>query len=215
MTTHWTIKHYDSVTSTQDIARQHAATPYTLIQAKAQTAGKGRHGREWVSGDGNLFFSFIINPNCKPNEYGQIALKTGLALGKAITQFIIEPVMLKWPNDILVNTRKCAGILIEAEEGALIIGLGINTKTAPPDAHALNIENNDTLRDAFCTHFDKLMPMKFADVKTDWLAMAHPVGTDMTVKIGTDIRSGQFQGLDENGNLLLNNQIITAGEIIL
>ena len=215
MTTNWIVKHYDSVTSTQDIARQHANTPYTLIQTKTQTAGKGRHGREWISEDGNLFFSFVINPNCPPKEYGKTALKTGLALGKTIEQFIIEPVMLKWPNDILVNTQKCAGILIEAEEGALIIGLGINTKTAPPDAHALDITNNGAVRDAFCAHFDTLMPMNFTDIKTNWLAMAHPIGTDMTVKIGNDIRSGQFQGLDEDGSLILNDQIITAGEIIL
>jgi len=214
ITTGWTIQHHDTVTSTQDIARQNL-TAGTIIQATTQTGGKGRHGREWISQDGNLLFSFVINPNCEPSDYGQIALKTGLALGQAIQQCTTTKVMLKWPNDILVNTKKCAGILIEAEQGHLIIGIGINTKTAPPDAHALNIENNDTLRDAFFVHFDKLTPMTFETVKQNWLTMAHPVGTKMTVKIGNDIRSGQFQGLDQNSNLILDTQIITAGEIIL
>jgi len=214
MITGWTLKHYDSVTSTQDIARK-SLTPNTIIQAKTQTNGKGRHGREWISQDGNLFFSFVITPNCKPNDYGQIALKTGLALGQAIQKLINDPVILKWPNDILINNKKCAGILIEAEEGHLIIGIGINTKTAPPDAHILNIESNEALRDAFFTHFDKLTTMNFETIKQNWLTMAHPIGTDMTVKIGNTVKSGQFKGLDNKGNLILNDQAITAGEIIL
>ena len=214
MNAHWIIRHYDSVNSTQDIARENLK-PYTLIQAKAQSAGKGRHGRGWVSQKGNLFFSFVFNPDCAPSEYGQVALKTGLALGKAIEEISGKKAMLKWPNDILMEGQKCAGILIETEKNNLIIGIGVNTQMAPSGACALSINDNNALRDAFCAHFDKLIPMNFLDVRQQWLSMAHKEGTTMSVKIGDDIRTGAFETIDEKGSLIIDGQIINAGEVIL
>ncbi len=213
----WVFQEHECVRSTQDEARallEKGAEEGSVVIADEQTQGRGRHGREWVSPKGNLYMSFILKPACAPSDYGQIALKIGLALGRAVAEFS-EGVRLKWPNDVLIDGRKCAGILIEAEGDCLIIGMGVNVSVAPEDASY--IENADVpgVRAAFFKHFDAVYNQNFEEVKEEWLEMAHPVGSDVTVKIGDRHVSGAFEGLDALGNMIVDGQTISSGDVFL
>ena len=104
--------------------------------AEQQTSGRGRQGREWVSPRGeNLLFSVLVRVTCPPSRLPPIALVAGLAVRDAVAIAAPEAaVMLKWPNDVLVEGRKIAGVLVEAVTSgsrvqAVVIGVGINVHT--------------------------------------------------------------------------------------
>jgi BirA family biotin operon repressor/biotin-[acetyl-CoA-carboxylase] ligase len=107
----------------------------TLIVANAQTKGRGRMGRSWVSPPGSgLYFSIILRPDCLPSKFPRLTLTAGVAVASAIEQTGLKP-QLKWPNDILIADRKVGGILAEAvfdkrriEFAILGIGINVNTK---------------------------------------------------------------------------------------
>lgn len=125
--------------STQDQAKKLAlqgGAEGTLIIAETQTGGRGRLGRSWVSPPGGLYFSVILRPRIDIIEATLIPLVAGVALLRAIEQHTTLIPLLKWPNDVLVNERKAAGILAEmsAEVDRLdwiVLGVGINVNTLP------------------------------------------------------------------------------------
>ena len=107
-----------------------------------QTAGRGRRGRRWSSPPGNLYASLILRPDAAPDRAAQLGFVAALAVADALRELapeLGEPAC-KWPNDILVGGHKIAGILLESEMGEgqnlafLIVGVGINLVSAPPDA---------------------------------------------------------------------------------
>jgi BirA family biotin operon repressor/biotin-[acetyl-CoA-carboxylase] ligase len=131
----------ETVSSTMDIARELAAAgePHgTVITADFQTAGRGRIGRAWHSeGRGNLFFTILLRYASIP---AALSLKAGLAISWAIEDFLrsrdpalAEALRVKWPNDIMLGSRKTAGILVEGDGGLGYIGVGVNVaqKTFP------------------------------------------------------------------------------------
>lgn len=125
-------------TSTNDIALSMAeedAEAYTTILAETQTAGRGRAGHEWVSPPGvAIYLSVILRPNLPADKLPLTTLATGIAAAEAIAAETGLPAGIKWPNDILVNGRKTAGILCEACSSntlptAIVAGIGINVNT--------------------------------------------------------------------------------------
>ncbi|MCX6100699.1 MAG: biotin--[acetyl-CoA-carboxylase] ligase, partial [Candidatus Bipolaricaulota bacterium] len=113
------------------------------VAADEQTAGRGRHGRSWLSPTGGLYVTFIV-----PND-GLIALRAGLAAARAVEDLSI-PVRLKWPNDLIVSERKLGGILIETARDVALVGVGINLEESPIDgATSLRDEGVCGDRDAF------------------------------------------------------------------
>ena len=119
-----------------ELARQ-GAVEGTVVVADAQTAGRGRMGRQWVSPPGaNLYFSVLLTPNVEPARVPQLALVAAVAVHEAIAACCPEAAaLIKWPNDILVGGRKVAGILCEASMEAdrvhrVILGIGINVNGA-------------------------------------------------------------------------------------
>ena len=140
------------------------------VMARRQTAGKGRSGRRWDEGDGNLYVSLLLSPGCAPASVPQLSFVAGLALHDAVSELartlgqgVSEPLAaslrLKWPNDGLIGTAKFAGILCEslirggdtAAPGKLlaVIGIGVNLASSPPDlnrpvtslrAHGMNAD---------------------------------------------------------------------------
>ena len=122
---------FDKISSTQDyahdlIARGDAHNK-TIIQALAQSAGRGRYRRTWVSHHGNLYASFIY----KTTERDP---KLSYAVAVAIAETLIALGMMpeiKWPNDVLIKGKKISGVLIEYSQSFVIIGIGINIKTCP------------------------------------------------------------------------------------
>ena len=143
-----TIFAYKSVKSTNDVARELAeagAAEGTLVVSEEQTKGRGRFKRTWFSPpETGIYLSLILRPKFPPEKAPAISVVTALALAEAISKWLPQRVMIKWPNDILLGrkksgqVRKTAGILTElvAEKGKIdfvIVGVGINVNQTAPD----------------------------------------------------------------------------------
>ena len=146
----WDLQVYETLPSTQDqcIKLAHEdAQEGLVVQALSQEEGKGRRGRVWETGEGNLAFSFLLKPKSEARHIGHFSILIGVALVKAIG----NQAVLKWPNDVLIDGKKCAGILIDSNlDGSdihwLVVGIGANTQTAPDGCAVLN-SDRDALRD--------------------------------------------------------------------
>lgn len=138
--------HFDEVTSTNDEARRLAeegARSGTLVTTEIQSAGRGRHGRRWISSPGqSLLMSVVLRPRCSNEELGMVTVISALAAAEAIDEVASVRTAIKWPNDIQIAGRKVAGILLESTQAGnaarpeyVIVGMGINvTQTDfPPD----------------------------------------------------------------------------------
>lgn len=133
---------YETIDSTNSEALKQArsgADEGLCIVAREQTAGRGRHGRVWVSEcDAGLFFSIILLPKIEPRFLPLITLACGVAVHGTLSEFGLLP-DIKWVNDILVNEKKISGILAETTETtkglAVVVGIGINIRTSnfPPE----------------------------------------------------------------------------------
>ncbi len=139
-----TFKHFHTIGSTNDVALDwidHGAADYSLVVADEQTRGRGRFDRRWISRPGSsLAFSLILRPT--PEEMSRIpffAPLCGLAVREALANSLSLNAEIKWPNDVLVNRRKCCGILVEAswtggKLAGIVLGIGINVspQSIPP-----------------------------------------------------------------------------------
>ncbi len=147
--------HYATIDTTMlaaaDLARE-GCPEGTVVTADEQTAGRGRLGRDWVSRAGlGLYLSLVLRPPVRPHAAPVLTLVAGLAVKEALEDLAGLRCDIRWPNDILVNERKCCGILVEMEAERqqvdhVIVGIGINLNHAefPPDlvdtATSLRIE---------------------------------------------------------------------------
>ena len=125
----------DSVESTNDelqsLAEDGAAHGMVLLTHE-QTGGRGRRGNTWSAPAGeNLTFSILVRPDEPKALWPRLALATGLALAEALESFGMQP-GIKWPNDLWLDDRKVAGILVEAGEDFAIVGIGLNVHTTRP-----------------------------------------------------------------------------------
>ena len=117
------------------LAASLCSQPVVLV-ADHQTQGRGRHGRSWVSPPGkNLLFSVLLYPRCELADYGWLTQLAALSVREACRQLTGVPVQLKWPNDVLANGCKLAGILAELVAGgtAVVLGIGLNVNWPGPD----------------------------------------------------------------------------------
>ena len=138
MNTEWVAKevlYFDTIDSTNTKAQELAEKGYpsgTLVVADKQESGKGRRGRSWVSPSGTgIFMTLMIKPDINPNNASMLTLVAALAVAKAITSVTGEEAMIKWPNDIVVNSKKVCGILTEMNAqfdyiNHIVVGIGIN-----------------------------------------------------------------------------------------
>ena len=133
------IEHALALPSTNDRLKQRAragAAPWTIVLADAQTAGRGRQGRRWVSPPGNLYLSVLLRPAPPGARWSVLPLAAGLAVAEALGAEGLEA-SLKWPNDVIVSGRKIGGILAEASSSAdglefVVVGIGVNVALRPP-----------------------------------------------------------------------------------
>mgnify|MGYP000800366991 FL=1 len=138
MHTDWVAKevlYFDTIDSTNIKAQELAEKGYqsgTLVVADKQESGKGRRGRSWVSPSGTgIFMTLMIKPDINPNNASMLTLVAALAVAKAITSVTGEEALIKWPNDIVVNSKKVCGILTEMNAqfdyiNHIVVGIGIN-----------------------------------------------------------------------------------------
>jgi len=235
----WHVHTYAQLSSSQDYGRELAEEGLpegTVIQCLMQKRGRGRQGREWVSPMGNLYMSFILRPDCTPDKAGQISFVVAVALSKAIDQYIDDAhkKTLKWPNDILIDGKKCAGILIESTMGdsgnvsALTVGVGVNIIAPPEEAIGLQQVSGKTqvsihpFRDVFLAEMAVLYTQwknqGFGPIRTQWLKNAHGLNQPVKATIGDTIHEGIFKDLDKDGALVLTladgtNKEIRAGDV--
>jgi len=129
--------HFDSVDSTMDAARKEASDfDFLLVTADTQTSGRGSKGRSWHSPEGNVHLTLAVHRNLLPDaRLPLFPLEVGLALWESAVDFIVpsnrSSLQLKWPNDLLWEKRKTAGMLLESSGNHMFIGLGINIVAAP------------------------------------------------------------------------------------
>jgi len=166
------------IDSTNRFARQLAEEGYpegTLVMADRQTAGKGRKGRYWFSLAGkSLTYSFLLRPEEKvPDQCGQLALMVGLALVQALEAIGFAP-QLKWPNDVLINGKKVAGILLESsiDSGRIhwvVIGIGINLNLEMKDfPHEIRNQATSLLIEGKQPVFPEFIIGRFLEKLADW-----------------------------------------------
>lgn len=235
---------FESLDSTNEQARRLAtdgAPDGTVIWARSQTAGRGRQGREWQSPEGNLYCSIVIRPEMPAADAAQLSFVTVLALGHAISGLLPDSVEMhyKWPNDLLLDGRKAAGILLESSGVAggkldwLVVGAGLNVETHPGateggypatslrEAGAGPVAVRDMLTryiGGFAHWRARWQNEGIAAVREAWLEHAARLGEDITVRLPGDRLQGRFTGLNDAGALLLDmpdgsRRTITAGDV--
>jgi BirA family biotin operon repressor/biotin-[acetyl-CoA-carboxylase] ligase len=201
------------------------------LVALAQDEGRGRQGRAWSSLEGNFAGSTIVQLRPDDPPAPGLSLACGLALIEAVEAAVPgRPLMLKWPNDLLLGGAKLAGILLERSGNRIVAGFGVNLAEAPV------IEGRAT------ASFDRaLPPQAFAPILAAsfarmlnlwrssapfafgqaWQARAHPLGTPLEVHDGAGQRlKGRFDGLETDGSLRLRLdgggiEIVRAGDVSL
>lgn len=230
----------DAVGSTMEEARRafDQGDPGSLwIVARSQSAGRGRHGRNWGSPPGNLYASLLLVQPCEPALAPQLGFVAGLALHDAaarVTGLSAPRLALKWPNDLLIDRAKTAGLLLEGESRAgrfaVTIGMGVNVASRPDDtpypATFLKAEDPAAsieallaaLSDAWVARFNAWsLPGGFGPTRAAWLERAAFLGETITLRLAEGPLSGRFLGLDASGRLELDvagaRHLVDAGDL--
>ncbi len=218
---------FDVLDSTNDEARRRAgagAAAGTVVWALRQEAGRGRRGRRWDSPLGNLYCSLILRPGCAPAAGAQLSLVAALALGEALEACLVghpRP-QLKWPNDVLLEGRKVAGILLESEAAGaehtawVVVGVGVNVASFPDGtdypATSLACEGGagfsvGEVLQLFLARFQSWYAQwcreGLAPVRAAWLRRAVGLDLPISVRLHGETITGTFSGLDDDGALLL------------
>ncbi len=228
----------DEIDSTNEEARRRAVGGEQgplWIAARRQTAGRGRRGRVWQGGNGNLAATLLLRPDAPAGEAAQLSFAAALAVADMARHFAPDiPVTVKWPNDVLADGCKLAGILLESgnDHGFwLAIGIGVNLAeaptgtefpatslkasrgTAPSPQDALTV-----LADRFAHWHRVWREGGFQVLREAWLGRAHHLGGPIKARLPREEQEGVFEGIDASGALLLNQgqgrvRAIAAGEV--
>jgi BirA family biotin operon repressor/biotin-[acetyl-CoA-carboxylase] ligase len=201
------------------------------LVALEQSAGKGRQGRTWVSAVGNFAGSTIVVLGPGDPPAATLSLAAGLALAEAVDAAVpAQPLMLKWPNDLMLLGKKVAGILLERSGDRVAVGFGVNLASAPalPDRQAANISGGLTpqaFAPLLAASFARLLGLwrssENAALVRAWQARGHPPGTRLSVHVShNEAIAGRFAGLEPDGALRLtlddgSVEIVRAGDVAL
>jgi len=235
------LKTFEVIDSTNEEARRLAAAgePGPIwISAARQTAGRGRRGRTWESPSGNLAATLMLRPGRPAGECAQLSFVAAVAACDMLRDFAPgTQIWVKWPNDVLADGHKIAGILLEsASQGGeppdwLAIGIGANLATHPEGteypatslkALGAPVPSADDALLHLAAHFakwyDSWRGEGFAAVRDAWLARAAGLGTRIRARLATGETSGVFEGIDDTGALILREsagrtRAIAAGEV--
>ncbi|MHB0983006.1 MAG: biotin--[acetyl-CoA-carboxylase] ligase [Thiobacillus sp.] len=241
----YTIHVHDSVDSTNAAlmaAALNGAADGTLICTEHQQSGKGRRGRQWHSVlGGSLTFSVLWRFENGLQSLSGLSLAVGMAIARAVNRHSRHPVRLKWPNDVLVDYRKLAGILVEVlgdMHGAAfaVVGVGLNVRLSGVQRDAVDqavvdlaemgvaVGRNRLLADCLLELHAVLSLFRqhgFASLREDWLKLDAYAGRAVALAL-PDARSvrGVASGVDETGAFLLRDAQATlrpysGGEISL
>jgi len=232
----------ETVGSTNDYAKNLAvegARDGTIVWAKQQTAGRGRRGREWVSILGNLYMSLISRPDCDLKDASNLSFLAALALCDAIEKIggpFAPRVQCKWPNDVLVDGKKVAGLLLECHADNknhadwIVIGIGVNISHHPEKTQFPSTALSEwgqggytaeVVLEAFAEQFEiwfgRWQEFGFDVVRQAWVKRARGIGKPITARLPDQTLEGIFGGMDETGALILETddgeKRITAADV--
>jgi BirA family biotin operon repressor/biotin-[acetyl-CoA-carboxylase] ligase len=221
----WRVERWDVLDSTSEEARRRALAGDAgklWILADRQTAGRGRHGRDWRSPQGNFHGSALLIAPCDISLAPQIGFVAGVAVQAAANDLGADDVRLKWPNDLVVGGAKLAGLLLEGWTGvggrfAVSVGVGVNLASHPEDlAYPATHLSRLVGRDVSVREFLEQLALRFeeslegfaggrgfAALRARWLAVAAGLGEPLRATSASGVREGLFEGIDERGRLLL------------
>ena len=221
---------FDDLASTNRTARSLAlqgAEEGTVVIAQTQSMGRGRFDRVWQSPKGGLYLSLLLRPKTPIEKTSLLTFVAALAITHTIRSFNV-PARIKWPNDVLVNGKKIAGILLESETSVtqvsyVIVGIGVNLNTnlahlsadvrknatSLHKEHGSVIDNEEFLNTLFL-QFDRFYQLfstgTFDQIIEAWKHQSDTLGKHIRVQISNDIIQGTAVDVDQFGFLLLKTQ---------
>ena len=238
--------YFPSIDSTNIMANRLASegTPEgDVVIADTQTMGRGRLERSWQSPPGrNLYVSIVLRPQVPPTAAPQITLMAGVAVAEWLSRYCPGRVVIKWPNDILIDGKKICGILTEMKSVAstvdfVVLGIGVNINMAREDfeealqatATSLKIETGTTLDrltvagnlfESIDKWYNIFIREGFPGIRDSFLAYTNMVGKQIRVVFRDDVQTGEAAGIDEEGTILMRDsrgvvQRITAGDVFI
>lgn len=238
--------YYQEIDSTNNQARSLASTGYpegTVVVADMQTAGRGRRGRSWYSpGSQGIYMSVILRPLLPLKEISRISLLTAVAVAETLEEELNLPARIKWPNDILINNKKVAGILSEAVTDMdgieyIVVGIGLNIstrlqdfpsdfRTAATSAHledARPVSRVKVLQGLLARlerHYFDLLAGSFEGTLLKGKSLSLIIGQELRLDTINGFLVGQALDIDENGFLLVRDQsgivhTIFSGEVTI
>ncbi len=235
----------DEVNSTNLYAKQNLANleDRTIIIANNQTSGRGRFDRAWVDlGEDNLFLSFVLKPSDTFKDvYANLTQYLSIILLNILEEYGLSP-SIKWPNDVLIDGKKIAGILSETvmqgdRFSGLVLGIGVNLNAEKSDLSlvkdkkitALNIELErehidkklfyEKLISEFFKNYDNFLEHGFILIKDKYISKCNFLGKEISVQVFNEKKSGIAKYINDSGELVLQNHrkeefILTMGDIL-
>jgi len=233
------IDRHTSIDSTMSEARRLAlqgCESGTVVVAEEQTAGQGRYGRTWHSEAGSgLYASIVLRYSLAPKDVPVVTLALGLATVEAIQKVTDVACDLRWPNDVLIQSKKCAGILTQMESSAIIAGIGINVNQAkfPDELSAIatslriasggRMHSREHLLTELVSNVDRYCGLLEREGRRPILelfsrASSYVSGRRVDVDLGSGVVRGTTAGLNESGFLILkrddgSQDVIMAGGV--
>lgn len=233
------IRTVEETTSTNAdmLALAKAGEPEGLwLRADAQSGGRGRMARAWHSPIGNLYATTLVRLQPQDPSAATLALVAAVALHEVLTAYAADmcDIAIKWPNDLLANGSKIAGILLERANDAVVIGIGVNLGFHPvgldrpvTSLAALGLDAPDPhyfcedLARAFAHWLSQWRTVGLDSIRSAWLRGGHAIGTALTANLGDGTSvEGLFDGLEADGALRLrladrSVRVIHAADVFL
>lgn len=238
--------YFQEIDSTNNRAKALAAEGYpegTVVVADMQTAGRGRRGRSWYSPSSEgIYMSVILRPVLPLHEISRISLLTAVAVAETLEEELNLPARIKWPNDILINNKKVAGILSEAVTDMdgieyIVVGIGVNINNQLQDfpsdfriaATSARVEAAPSLSrvkvlqallERLESRYCDLLAGNFAETLQKVKSLSVVIGQELKLDTINGFLIGRAVDIDENGFLLLRDQSgivhrIISGEITI
>jgi BirA family transcriptional regulator, biotin operon repressor / biotin---[acetyl-CoA-carboxylase] ligase len=206
-----------------------------VIRADRQSAGRGRRGRNWSSPQGNLYTSILLRPQRPASEAAALGFAAVMAIGDVAEALLPSGTLVqhKWPNDLLIDGSKASGILLEAQPGFVVLGIGVNVASHPADtpypatnliaAGAAAITPQallERLLTALAPLYERWERAGFATLLPAWRRRAAGLGQPIEVRLERETLTGTFRDLEPDGTLRLTlsdgtERRIAAGDVYL
>ena len=234
------IRVFGEIDSTNDEARRTIMSGLTgsnLIIANTQTSGRGRRGRKWVSPAGGIYMSLTWPLNESFIQPQSLSLVSAISVKQSLESWSQVPLKLKWPNDLLVEGKKLAGILLELQTSKptdhIVVGVGINYSLTDAQKNSIdrkvidvkelteNLPAREEIVVSICTNLiensRKFFSQGFDHFKRIWNASDCYSRSNIVIKSGKSEKLGKSLGVDDQANLIietdLGQELISSGEI--